>query len=590
MTTINPKVNYYQPSMQALGQSQVTQSAPAMEGNAIQENPMGSMLFDENFDAKDRKLSVILTFPIFYGLQLLNRLFDRTNGGEYSKSLAGRLANWGDKISNGKIATSGFGKAVTSAGNWISNTTKAIVGKSKILTAITKMPTIPENGQVLDMMGGAKEALVRDFSSLLGSPKSSLFGKPTVAEKRQFLTNLRNTFGLDHKQFKNISNFQRLSKPEQEKVLKLIKDLCSKFGSSGAENAAKYQQIGNQLKAMTESGSKLGRFLPKLMNRGIYGLTFGGGIFMAMSAFALAKAIPTTMKAEKGDKFSTFMEEFLSNISWIVTMPIGIKFMNAIGGLKNIGMSPARLRKYRQMLKVHNGTKFTSEAAWNASNEALKAMRNRGKVGFFGKIARGIGKFVGAGREVVKPYIRTGANLSKMDKFKNILAKAKFTGANWLAFPIGLLTYMFIFSPIVDKLFVKASHAVFGKPKHSRYDEKPEVAEEQQQQVQPGENPFATEVITHESPTNLLNMHQNGQQYTGTSGETVKPNGDNYTYVPSSEGVKVAGQPFTESYRTYVPSSEAVKLNPVDTTLADQAMARADIAEKNALEALSIKF
>lgn len=585
MTTINQKINYYQPSMQALGQSQVPQHAPAMEGNAVQENPMAGMFFDENFDAKDKKLSLILFAPIYGGLYLLNKLLPGLHGGEYSKSLSGRLANFGDKIANGKLATSAVGKMIGNAGSWVANVAKKVVNKSKILSTITKMPTIPENSQVLSMMGGAKEELVRDFSNLM---KGGLGKTGTVAEKREFLKALTENFGINYKQLKKIDNFITLPPAEQQKVLKFVKDTCSKLGSTGAANAGQYQQIGNQLKAMTEASSKLGRFLPKALNRGMYGLLMGGGIFMALSAFAIAKAIPTTKKAEKGDKFSTFMEEFLSNISWVITMPIGIKLMNAIGGLKNLGMSPARLRKYRQMLKVHNGTTFASEAAWKASADALKAFRNKGKIGFFGKIARGIGKFIGAGREVVKPYIKTGANLSKMDKFKNFMAKAKFKGANWIAYPIGLLTYMMIFSPIVDKLFVKASHAVFGKPKHSRYDEKPEAAEEQQpQQVQPGANPFATDTITHDSPTNLLNMYQIGQN---TDAQSATANGDSYTYIPSPEGVKVADQQNLEAHRTYIPSSEGVKLNPVDTTLADQALARADKAEKNALEALSMKF
>ena len=587
MTTINQKINVYQPSMQALGQSNLASNQTAMSGNAVQENPMGSMLFDENFDAKDRKLSLILFAPIYGALYLINKMMPKLHGGEYEKSISGRLANWGDKVANGKIATSSFGKALGSVGDWIKTAASKVVNKSKILSAITKMPTVPENSQVLSMMGGAKEELIRDFSNLM---KGGLGKTGTIAEKRQFLKALTDNFGINYKQLKKIDNFITLSPDEQKNILKFVKETCAKIGSSGAANAGQYQQIGNQLKAMTEAGSKLGRFLPKALNRGMYGLLMGGGIFMALSAFALAKAIPTTMKAEKGDKFSTFMEEFLSNISWVITMPIGIKLMNAIGGLKNLGMSPASLRKYRQMLKVHNGTKFASKEAWKASADALKALKNTGKVGFFGKIARGIGKFIGAGREVVKPYIKTGANLSKMDKFKNLLAKAKFKGGNWIAYPIGLLTYMFIFSPIVDKLFVKASHALFGKPKHSKYDEKPEVAQEQPQQTQPGANPFATETIVHESPTNLLNMHQQGQQYIQKPGSIVKPNGDNYTYVPSSEGVKVAGQPYTESQRTYVPSAEGVKLQPVDTTLADQAMSRADIAEKNAMEALSMKF
>ena len=84
--------------MQALGQSNLASNQTAMSGNAVQENPMGSMLFDENFDAKDRKLSLILFAPIYGALYLINKMMPKLHGGEYEKSISGRLANWGDKV------------------------------------------------------------------------------------------------------------------------------------------------------------------------------------------------------------------------------------------------------------------------------------------------------------------------------------------------------------------------------------------------------------------------------------------------------------------------------------------------------------
>ncbi len=584
---VSNNVVRYNVPMQALGQSQLGGTTPNMQGvqEQVSSNPMTGMFADPNETPEDRKLSAVLTVPMALGLYKTMDVFARVNGGAYEKSFIGRLARFGDKISASK-----YMKPAHSVWNFTKTKWQNLVGKSKILSALTKMPSVPENTMVKSMLHGTKEELVGEFASLVkkhveqGGALADF--KFKVGSKLEPMTDSI---------LESIGKYADSAPAAKDSILKQVKSFCENSGKQSAvfdkllgkltSRTVTAEQIGNKLKAVSESSSTLGKALPKAAIRGLHGLTWGGGLFMLMSAVSLAKAAVKTKNAEKGDKFKTFMEEFLGNISWIVTMPLGIKLMNSVGGLKNIGLTPDKLKAYREALKIHNATKFADKAAWKASVDALKALRQTGKIGFFGKIAKFAGKIIATGREVVKPFIKENPATAG-EKFKNILGKMKFKGSNFLAYPIGLLAYMMIFSPIAEKIFVKISHGIFGKPKHSRYDEGPENKEvpfegtqnqvaQQPEQVQPYQQ------VVHTSPTNLINMRQNGQVYTPTSS--------------SSSSVSVAQAPnddgkILEPVRTYVPSSACMVSGDLDPTAANNAMARAEAAEKRALEVLAMKF
>ena len=586
---VSNNVVRYNVPMQALGQSQLGGTTPNMQGvqEQVSNNPMMGMFADPNETPEDRKLSAVLTVPMALGLYKTMDVFARVNGGAYEKSFIGRLARFGDKISASK-----YMKPAHSVWNFTKTKWQNLVGKSKILTALTKMPSVPENTMVKSMLHGTKEELVGEFASLV---KKHVEQGGALAD---FKFKVGSTLEpMTDSILESIGKYADSAPAVKNSILKQVKSFCENSGKQSAvfdkllgkltSRTVTAEQIGNKLKAVSEASSTLGKSLPKAAIRGLHGLTWGGGIFMLMSAVSLAKAAVKTKNTEKGDKFKTFMEEFLGNISWIVTMPLGIKLMNAVGGLKNLGLTPDKLKSLRQMKAVHNAAKFSSEAANKASLDAIKAFEkaSTAHIGFFGKIAKFAGKILTTGREVLKPYIIENPATAG-EKFKNILGKMKFKGSNFLAYPIGLLAYMMIFSPIAEKIFVKISHGIFGKPKHSRYDEEPENNEvpfegTQNQTVQQPEQAQPYTPIAHTSPTNLINMRQNGQVYTPTSS--------------SSSSVSVAQAPnddgkILEPVRTYVPSSACLVSGDLDPTAANNAMARADAAEKKALEVLAMKF
>lgn len=551
-------------------------NTPTMQGQQT-ENPVMRMA-QTGENPKEMGLTAALVPPMLIGLYKGMDVFARANSGAYNSSLSGRLANLGDRI-----ATSRGARLVSPVFDFATRAWNYAVSKSPILTAMTKMPSVIENSFAKAQLHGTEEQLGQEFVSFVN----------------KYLKNggeLADLAGLNNARFEVIQKALNSNDPVRvKKALRVITGICDRVKDTKSVRMDNWlgkitgrtvtlEQIGNQIKSITKPTTKLGRFLPKIGIRGMHGLTFGGGVFMILSALSLAQATVKTKKAEKGDKFKTFMEEFLGNISWVVTLPLGSRIMNAVQGWANIGLTPDKLAKYRSALKAFNGRTFANAAEWAAEFAKLQALRTPDKVGFFAKIARGIGRFLNTGREVVKPFMHANPTTFGQ-KLTNFFAKSKFFGRNALGYIIGLPIYMLIFAPIADKIFVKASHAIFGKPKHSRYDEEEKEKEtvqqpvnnqtqveqqpQQQIQVQPATN---TTNSQNYDDTNLIKQHQNG----------------NYPQTPKTPSGKDAEY---EPVRRYIPSPIGmVPQTSVDRSALDAALAQADLAEKEILGVLNRKY
>ena len=580
--------NYRYPMQNQVGFAQ--NNNPVMQGAQGQNNPIMRAVNGEE-TPESKFATFALTAPMMLGLYKLMELFSHSNNGVYDKSLVGRLANFGDKIAASKYG-SASGGFISSIGTKFNQ----IVDKSKILSALFRMPSKAENGFAKGLLHGTNEQLGQEFLAFVkkyvkNGGKVGDLGGLTDAGLKEIETLLA-------------SDSKTVVKSALDKILKIcdnVKDSKSvrldNFLGRLTGRTVTLEQIGNQIRSVTKSKSGLGRFLPKLGIRGMHGITFGGGVFMLLSAFSLAKAAVKAKDTEKGEKFKTFMEEFLSNISWVITMPLSAKIMNAFQGLKNVGLTPAKLTRFRDALKIHNSTVFANKAAWKASADALKALRTPDKLGFLGKIAKGIGSLFSTGREVVKPYINANP-MTGADKLSNFFAKSKFFGKNALAYPIGLGIYMLLFSPIAEKIFVKVSHAIFGKPKHSIYDEEPDKKEDvAQNPSSPQQNPIVNPANINRMPdSNLIKRTINGQyipqstqypsnfynpqqyqpvQYGPTNLQNSANGVNNVNNNNQNDNNKIM-----EPARSYVPSPVGVVQAGPDTTPADNAIAQADKAEK----------
>lgn len=335
----------------------------------------------------------------------------------------------------------------------------------------------------------------------------------------------------------------------------------------------------------------------------------GGKLVAIMQAGYLADVLYKTAKADGGfsEKAKTFAERFTEMLAFFICMPFALKLMHHIGGLQYIGMDKEAVKKYREAYEIHKaksyGAQFKDKAAWKASRDNLKQMRNAGIKNPFTKLLKRVGRIVTVGLEQITPYYeKPFARDGVMSKIKDLFKHPKFGMKQMAGYPMRIILGMMILLPMFNKIAVKSSHLLFGKPKHSVLDEgKEEEKTKQQSQNQPippqqlqqpnkqVNQTQQTQTVTQQtvSPngvngqSNLLNKYKNGQNQTVNSTTTTTTT----TTTTNNSGDKKQ----TEPVRTYIPSPMGVQLQAnEDLSPADAAMRRADNAEKLALQALKM--
>ncbi len=388
-------------------------------------------------------------------------------------------------------------------------------------------------------------------------------------------------------------------------------------GSLGNVDLSKNPQLEKTLK---DTGlinkipkSALGKFLAKYNNLVMEGATnrVAGGKFVAiMQAAYLADVIVKSMRQEGGsEKFKSFAERFTEMIAFFVCMPLAIQLMHKVGGLQYAGMTADQVKAYRTKLNAHNekamAGKFANKADWKASKDALKTELNAGVKNPITKLFKRVGRIVSVGLEQIRPYDNKAiTRVGWKQKLKDLFRHPKFGMKQMAGYPMRIILGMMIILPFLSKIAVKGSHMIFGKPKNSLLDEgkeKPpeEVQQPQQTQIPPqlqqqmqAQNPAQPQTVTQqtttvtsskqqqtgENPSNLLNKYRNPQQTTSTSTTTQT--------LVNNEPAKTQ-----EPVRTYIPSPEGVKINNAeDTSSADAALRRAELAEQKALETLGMRW
>lgn len=137
--------------------------------------------------------------PTWYALNKGTQLFDKACGGEYEKSLVGRLGSFGDRISDTKLVKNGFVDSLKTHTSSIKKNIQNYVDKHPMLSAMDKTPTKPENGMAKTFMEtqseyDAKEAFGKIDELIKDGPKSLKEAGATKDEinalKQKFGTNL----------------------------------------------------------------------------------------------------------------------------------------------------------------------------------------------------------------------------------------------------------------------------------------------------------------------------------------------------------------------------------------------------------------
>ena len=360
-------------------------------------------------------------------------------------------------------------------------------------------------------------------------------------------------------------------------------------------------ELRNKFTATLGTGNKtkLGRALPKALGWLLEGGTnrfAGGKIAVLFQAFIFGDMLYHSLKAPKGEKLKTLGERGVNDFAYFMAAPLAYGAMHKVGGLKYAGLDKAGVDNYRAALKAFNDKAkaggFATKAEYKAAKKALSDMLNAGVKNPITKFFKGIGRFINIGNETRAAYVSKSAlNMNWLRKIPNFLK-------NCAGVPMRIAIPMMMITPLIAKVCTKGAHAIFGRPTHSVLDEEPEEPEltpEQQQQaileelqrqqaqqnpngVQP--NPFDGPIV-HNSPTNLLNMRQNGDVYRNTT--------NTYNNVVTQDDATDDGR-VLEPYRTYIPSPEAAQVPGEDMTAANAALARADIAEKQAMDVLAMKW
>ncbi len=262
--------------------------------------------------------------------------------------------------------------------------------------------------------------------------------------------------------------------------------------NSAKDYSAKMSQYHNKVISISAPTTKLGRFLPKALKLGVRGLTFGGGFFNSLFVgFFLGETIKNTIDAPKEQKTSTFVNGLFENMSWVISMPLAVKGMHALNGLKNLGKAEAQVKAYEDAFKSFKAKAkargFANKAEYDAAWKVVEDLKNVGtKPKGFKWLLSKFASFTSIGlgqkpayKEVTEKFGKnwfSAKNLSKVGG--NIKRALAHLPKNAIGYPLRFALYMFAFQPVVDKLFTTPIQAVLGKP----FD--PEKAKEEREKAQ----------------------------------------------------------------------------------------------------------
>lgn len=405
-------------------------------------------------------------------------------------------------------------------------------------------------------------------------------------------------------------------------VKKLPKDELTKtfskrpwWGLGLVKNESSLLEIVNKSKLIDyykSTNSKVGQKAAGYLLRSAECLTngmFSGKGAVLIQAFFIAQSLQEAMKAEKGEKFSTFMASFAELMAMMATIGIQMRIMNSLAGLKNIGMSEANVKTVQQLKQTANeAAKAGKKATYDQTLAQIKKLQNVSKKGaaaagntalkWYQKPVKWLGNLISYGRirETIKPL--------KNNKFATSLAKIPYglkVGAGY-AGRIALL--MAVVLPIFSGTAKKLSYAIFGKPVKTLEKEKNEGKEPQQVQEQPQQpntNPTQS-IVKPQEPKPQLNTEQpqNVQTYqSGKPGNLVDKMQQQYQQKQNPIGAQsmqqspvASSELKTPEYqagitRTYIPNpilGYEAPVNPASSRSAqiDAVLRQADIVEAQA--------
>ena len=177
---------------------------PSMKGNpnAVDTTPTADTYQSQPIQGEQTSSNPLekaaYIIPTWFVLNEGTKLFDKVCGGEYEKSLVGRLGKFGDRVSGTKLVRNSFVENLKTTGSTIKRNFQAFIDKHPMLSAMDKTPTKPENSMPKSFMETQAEADIKEAAGKLDkfiekTPKSLKEAGATKAE----IDALKTKFGTD---------------------------------------------------------------------------------------------------------------------------------------------------------------------------------------------------------------------------------------------------------------------------------------------------------------------------------------------------------------------------------------------------------
>ena len=349
------------------------------------------------------------------------------------------------------------------------------------------------------------------------------------------------------------------------------------------------------------------RFLPKskiLIGETLTGGLIGGPVGIIINAIFLGHSFKRAADAPKGEKLSTFMEDFWGNqFTNMVVLPIAGKFIyDKVIGLKYLGSSKEAIKSSIEVLdgKVFANKKLGKLGENTVNDKLIEKIAKKLKIEvseISGKNAKQILEHLNARNENIIQGVDDLKLLKKGNlKFmKNPIQWALKRAGNLLgvgldripgkfgnrlkgvgggALRFGIL--MFGVMPVLTKLFMTASHAIFGKPTNSLMDQdKKEEAKEAAKEQSPLNN------VQNQDLYKFINKAQQSQQIPVSPAQqpvrTNVQNQDLYKFInKAQQPQQIPVGPAQQPVRTYVPQTTAVVTSNNSVTSFDKAFEKSD--------------
>lgn len=364
---------------------------------------------------------------------------------------------------------------------------------------------------------------------------------------------------------------KRLSKHLTDKTL-TASQIFSKITPALKKNTDKLKELGlnlsfNTVRNFEETGKTfLSRLLPKskaFLSEVATGQVVGGGLFgLLMNAFMLSGCINRAMTAPKGEKISTFMEDFVGNwVSFVATMPLVCKLYYHTAGLRYLGAEGGK-EGVQAAIKALETKIANNLSKKEAMEEAVKISKNLNKaVPFILKPFKFLGRILSVGLNNIPAVTTKG----------KIWNKIKAGGGGIFRFVI----LAFILAPIFQKPFVKLSHMIFGRPTKSVLDpDQPEKT---------SENPANS---TSDQMNNFLNITK-PKQPDIINNQVTQSHPDNQNIQPVQAAAKIDDDKDKQSDNkadryTFIPSGVKANIPAQSSGEFSEQIGKANAAEKYA--------